>query len=57
MIVDPYAHIVPYDPASPKGKEVAAALTRVLDDIEIELATRAAIAAVESTSVRRTAAA
>lgn len=36
-----YPDIEPYDPDSPEGKKVAAALTRFLDRVERELAAEA----------------
>ena len=42
MSVQTAAAVGPYDPASPEGRAAAAALTRVLDDIEIAMRARGA---------------
>lgn len=48
-----YPDIEPYDPDSPKGKQVAAAMTRVLDDIAIEIAARKELAKAAAATARQ----
>lgn len=55
MTVTAYGPITPLDPDSPDGRATAARMTRILDDIDIEIAARRALAATRGQQVAATA--